>query len=115
MSTACKVSLALLCLFAVASFLVLTAVAGNKTKQTSSNMVSQLTFCAGPCLTGTNDSEKTSRTELCILRNPITAKEYFSVSIYLVSVDVKECSDNGSHLSKIVKIVIRLQSSKINV
>ena len=50
MSTACKVSLALLCLFAVASFLVLTAVAGNKTKQTSSNMVSQLTFCAGPCL-----------------------------------------------------------------
>ena len=50
MSTACKVSLALLCLFVVASFLVLTAVAGNKTKQTSSNMVSQLTFCAGPCL-----------------------------------------------------------------
>ena len=68
-----------------------------------------------PDITGTNDSEKTSRTELCILRNPITAKEYFSVSIYLVSVDVKECPNNGSHLSKIVKIVIRLQSSKINV
>ncbi|CAH3021725.1 unnamed protein product [Porites evermanni] len=44
MSTACKVSLALLCLFAVASFLVLTAVAGNKTKQTSSNMQSP-PFC----------------------------------------------------------------------
>ena len=44
MSTACKLSVALLCLFAVASLLVLTAVAGNKTKQTSSNMVSQLTF-----------------------------------------------------------------------
>ncbi|XP_073234141.1 collagen triple helix repeat-containing protein 1-like [Porites lutea] len=40
MSTACKVSLALLCLFAVASFLALSAVAGNKTKQTSSNMQS---------------------------------------------------------------------------
>ena len=93
MSTACKVSLALLCLFAVASFLVLTAVAGNKTKQTSSNMVSQLTFCAGPCLIQLEQmiAKKTSRTELCILRNPITAKEYFSVSIYLVSVDVKEC------------------------
>ncbi|CAH3189517.1 unnamed protein product [Porites lobata] len=44
MSTACKVSLALLCLFAVPSFLVLTAVAGNKTKQTSSNMQSP-PFC----------------------------------------------------------------------
>lgn len=44
MSTVCKVSLALLCLFAVASFLVLTAVAGNKTKQTSSNMQSP-PFC----------------------------------------------------------------------
>ena len=33
-----------------------------------------------PDTTGTNDSEKTSRKELCILRNPITAKEYFSVS-----------------------------------
>ena len=49
------------------------------------------------------------------LGNPITAKEYFSVSIYLVSVDVKECPNNGSHLSKFVKIVIRLQSSEINV
>ena len=46
-----------------------------------------------PDTTGTNDSEKTSRKELCILRNPITAKEYFSVSIYL-SVDVKECLNN---------------------
>ncbi|CAH3129602.1 unnamed protein product [Porites lobata] len=44
MSTACKISLVLLCLFAVASFLVLTAVAGNKTKQTSSNMQSP-PFC----------------------------------------------------------------------
>ena len=46
-----------------------------------------------PDVTGTNDNEKTSRTELCILRNQITAKEYFSVSIYL-SVDVKECLNN---------------------
>ena len=60
-----------------------------------------------PDTTGTNDSEKTSGTELCILRNPITAKQYFSVSIYL-SVDVKECLNNLSHLSKIVKIVIML-------
>ena len=74
MSTACKVSLAILCLFAVASFLVLTAVAGNKTKQTSSNMVSQLTFyhyfiiSHMPDITGTNDSEKTLRTELCAIQ-----------------------------------------------
>ena len=46
-----------------------------------------------PDITGTNDSEKTSRTELCILRNPVTAKEYFSTSIYL-SVDVMECLKN---------------------
>ena len=44
-----------------------------------------------PDITGTNDSEQSSRRELCILRNPLTDKEYFSVSIYLVSVDVKEC------------------------
>ena len=64
--------------------------------------------------TGTNDSAKTSRTELCFFRYPITPKDYFSVSIYL-SVDVKECLNNGSHLSKIVKSVIRLQISEINV
>ena len=43
-----------------------------------------------PDITGTNDSEKTSRKELCILRYPISDKEYFSASIYLASVDVKE-------------------------
>ena len=46
-----------------------------------------------PDTTETNDSEKTSRKELCILRNPITAEGDFSVSIYL-SVDVKECLNN---------------------
>ena len=66
-----------------------------------------------PDLSGTNDGKKNFKNRT--LRNPITDKEYFSVSIYPVSVDVKECPNNGSHLSKIVKIVIRLQSSKINV
>ena len=42
MSTPCKVSLALLSLFAAASFSSFTAKGANKTKQPSSNMVSQL-------------------------------------------------------------------------
>ena len=63
-------------------------------------------------ITGTNDSKQTSRTEPCILRSPINDQEYFSVSIYLVSLDVKECLNNRALLSIIMKIVIRLQSSE---
>ena len=42
MSTLCKVSLALLSLFAAESFSSFRAMAANKTKQPPSNMVSQL-------------------------------------------------------------------------
>lgn len=41
----CKVSLGFLFLLAAVSFLALTAVAANKTKQPSNNMVSQVAFC----------------------------------------------------------------------
>ena len=35
-----------------------------------------------PDITGTSDSQQSPTRELCILRNPLTDKEYFSVSIY---------------------------------
>ena len=55
-------------------------------------------------ITGKNDSNQTSRRERCISRNPITDQEYFSVSIYLVSVDLKECRNNRTRLSIIMRI-----------
>ena len=44
-SMLCKVSLGFLFLLTAVSFLAFTAVAANKTKQPSNNMVSQVAFC----------------------------------------------------------------------
>lgn len=54
----CKVSLGFLFLLAAVSFLTLTAVAANKTKQPSNNMVSQVAFCEEhACYSKTNDTD----------------------------------------------------------